>query len=52
VLWIPALAWLLLLLNGLLGLRIADDRRQAALTLLGGLTFVEVVLVVAAITAA
>jgi hypothetical protein len=52
VLWIPALAWLLLLLNGSLGLRYATKRRMAALTLLGGLTFVEAILVAAAITAA
>ena len=52
VLWIPVLAWLLVMLNGSLALRYATERRTAALTLLGGLTFVEAVLVVAAITAA
>lgn len=51
VLWIPGLAWLLILVNGALGLRLSPDRRQAAMTLLGGLAFIEAILVLAAVTA-
>lgn len=51
LLGIPALAWLLLLGNGAAGVRLSVTRRTAAFTLLYGLTFLEGLLVIAAVTA-
>jgi hypothetical protein len=51
LLGIPALAWLLLIGNGLAGVRLAVSRRTSAFTLLYGLTFLEGLLVIAAVTA-
>jgi hypothetical protein len=52
MLGIPALAWGFLVINGVLGVVLARRRRPAAFTVLAGLAFLEVLLVVAAITAA
>jgi hypothetical protein len=51
LLGIPALAWLLLIGNGLAGVRLSASRRASAFTLLYGLTFLEGLLVIAAVTA-
>ncbi|MGD9890922.1 MAG: PH domain-containing protein [Dehalococcoidia bacterium] len=51
LLGIPALAWLLLIGNGLAGVRLSSTRRASAFTLLYGLTFLEGLLVIAAVTA-
>lgn len=51
LLWIPTLAWLLLIGNGLAGVRLTTSRRASAFTLLYGLTFLEGLLVIAAVTA-
>jgi hypothetical protein len=51
LLGIPALAWLLLLGNGIAGVRLSSTRRASAFTLLYGLTFLEGLLVIAAVTA-
>ena len=51
VLGIPALAWLLLIGNGVAGVRLSVNRRTPAFTLLYGLTFLEGLLVIAAVTA-
>ncbi len=48
---IPVLAWLLLIGNGVAGVRLSITRRTAAFTLLYGLTFLEGLLVIAAVTA-
>ena len=52
ILGIPAVAWAMLAGNGVLGLRFAGERRTVAYTVLGGLVFVEALLVAAALTAA
>ena len=51
LLGIPVVAWVLLLLNGALGVRLAATRRAAAYIILCGIAFVEALLVVAAVTA-
>ena len=51
LLGIPLTAWLLLLVNGAAGIRLSAPHRTAAFTLLYGLTFVEALLLVAAVTA-
>lgn len=51
LLGIPAVAWLLMLANGVLAIRLLRRRPPAAFTLLCGLAFLEALLVVAAMTA-